>query len=96
MEEPLVSIIMGSDSDLNVMQQTADILESFGIPFEMTIVSAHRTPDRLYSYSKSAHERGIKVIIAGAGGAAHIEARDRDGRAREGACHRPGRVGGSI
>ena len=66
MEEPLVSIIMGSDSDLNVMQQAADILESFGIPFEMTIVSAHRTPDRLYSYSKSAHERGIKVIIAGA------------------------------
>jgi len=72
MEEPLVSIIMGSDSDLNVMKQAADILESFGIPFEMTIVSAHRTPDRLYSYSKSAHERGIKVIIAGAGGAAHL------------------------
>jgi len=72
MEKPIVSIIMGSDSDLNIMKQAADVLESFKVNFEMTIVSAHRTPDRLYAYSKSAHERGVQVIIAGAGGAAHL------------------------
>ena len=67
-----VSIIMGSDSDLPVMRQAAEMLEYFDIPFELTIVSAHRTPDRMVEFAKSAHERGIKVIIAGAGGAAHL------------------------
>lgn len=70
--KPLVAIIMGSDSDLPIMQEAAYILEEFAIPFEITIVSAHRTPDRMYSYAKSAEEKGIKVIIAGAGGAAHL------------------------
>lgn len=68
----MVSIIMGSDSDLPVMRQAADILKEFDIPFELTIVSAHRTPDRMFSFAKEAHQRGIKVIIAGAGGAAHL------------------------
>src|SRR5450755_3450534 len=68
----LVAIIMGSDSDLPVMQPAADFLKSFGIPFELTIVSAHRTPQRLVSYALKAKERGFKVIIAGAGGAAHL------------------------
>lgn len=63
---------MGSDSDLSVMQPAADILEHFKVPYEMTIVSAHRTPDRLFEYSRGAHTRGIQVIIAGAGGAAHL------------------------
>jgi len=63
---------MGSDSDLPVMQEAIDILESFNIPIEVDIVSAHRTPEKLVDYSKNAHERGIKVIIAGAGGAAHL------------------------
>lgn len=67
-----VAIIMGSDSDLPVMQAAADFLKSFGIPFEFTIVSAHRTPQRLVSYATTARERGLKVIIAGAGGAAHL------------------------
>ena len=68
----MVSIIMGSDSDLPVMRQAADILKELDIEFEITIVSAHRTPERLFSFAKAAHERGIKVIIAGAGGAAHL------------------------
>jgi 5-(carboxyamino)imidazole ribonucleotide mutase len=68
----MVGIIMGSDSDLPVMQEAIDILESFNIPIEVDIVSAHRTPEKLVDYSKNAHERGIKVIIAGAGGAAHL------------------------
>ena len=72
MSKPLVSIIMGSDSDLSVMQQAADMLEQFGVAYEMTIVSAHRTPQRLMDYASSAVERGLKVIIAGAGGAAHL------------------------
>lgn len=63
---------MGSDSDLPIMQEAIDILESFNIPMEVDIVSAHRTPEKLVDYSKNAHERGIKVIIAGAGGAAHL------------------------
>ena len=63
---------MGSDSDLEIMKESAVILEEFEIPFEMTIVSAHRTPDRLQSYAATAHERGLKVLIAGAGGAAHL------------------------
>ncbi|MFW5703752.1 MAG: 5-(carboxyamino)imidazole ribonucleotide mutase [Patescibacteria group bacterium] len=72
MNKPVVGIIMGSDSDLPVMQQAGDLLEELSIPFELTIVSAHRTPDRMYEYARTAHERGIKVIIAGAGGAAHL------------------------
>jgi len=68
----MVSIIMGSDSDLPVMQKAADILTELQVPFEMSIVSAHRTPERLYQFARSAHERGIRVVIAGAGGAAHL------------------------
>lgn len=68
----MVSIIMGSDSDLPVMQKAADILTQLTVPFEMTIVSAHRTPERMFQFAKHAHERGIRVIIAGAGGAAHL------------------------
>src|SRR3982751_288255 len=71
-EKPLVGIIMGSDSDMNVMQAAADILKFFGIPFELTVVSAHRTPQRMFDYAKSAKQRGLKIIIAGAGGAAHL------------------------
>jgi 5-(carboxyamino)imidazole ribonucleotide mutase len=67
-----VSIIMGSDSDLPVMRQAADILKELGIETEMTIVSAHRTPERMFEFAKNAHGRGVKVIIAGAGGAAHL------------------------
>jgi len=67
-----VGIIMGSASDLPVMQEAADILLKFGIEAEMNIVSAHRTPDLMFDYAKKAHERGLKVIIAGAGGAAHL------------------------
>ena len=70
--KPQVGIIMGSDSDLPVMSAAAQMCEEFGIEFEVSIVSAHRTPDRLVEYSKSAIERGLKVIIAGAGGAAHL------------------------
>ena len=69
---PQVSIIMGSDSDLPVMQQAADILKQLEVPFEMTVVSAHRTPRRLFKFAEKAHKRGIKVVIAGAGGAAHL------------------------
>lgn len=67
-----VGIIMGSDSDLEVMQEAARILEYFEISFEVTVVSAHRTPTRMFDYASKAHERGIRVIIAGAGGAAHL------------------------
>lgn len=72
MSTPLVGIIMGSDSDLPVMQGAADILDELQIPYEMTIVSAHRTPKRLYEYAESAEQRGLKLIIGGAGGAAHL------------------------
>tara|TARA_B110000046_G_scaffold185367_1_gene226731 strand:- start:1091 stop:1570 length:480 start_codon:yes stop_codon:yes gene_type:complete len=68
----MVGIIMGSDSDLPIMQEAIDILESFDIQIEVDIVSAHRTPEKLFEYSKNAHIRGVKVIIAGAGGAAHL------------------------
>lgn len=68
----MVSIIMGSDSDLPIMQQAAELLKEFDIPYELTIVSAHRTPARMFDYATQAKERGIKVIIAGAGGAAHL------------------------
>ena len=67
-----VGIIMGSDSDLPVMSKAAEILDELKVPYELTIVSAHRTPDRLCEYAKTAEGRGIKVIIAGAGGAAHL------------------------
>lgn len=72
MSSPLVSIIMGSDSDLPIMKQASEILAHFGIPFEITIVSAHRTPERMFEFAKNAHKRNIKVVIAGAGGAAHL------------------------
>jgi 5-(carboxyamino)imidazole ribonucleotide mutase len=71
-KKPIVSIIMGSDSDLPVMVAAADQLTEFGIPFELTVVSAHRTPERLVRFATTAVKRGIKVIIAGAGGAAHL------------------------
>jgi 5-(carboxyamino)imidazole ribonucleotide mutase len=67
-----VGIIMGSDSDLPVMQAAADALDELGVAYEMTIVSAHRTPGRLYDYAQSAVDRGLRVIVAGAGGAAHL------------------------
>jgi phosphoribosylaminoimidazole carboxylase len=69
---PLVGIIMGSDSDLPTMAAAAEVLESFGVPLEISVVSAHRTPERMVEYARSAHARGLKVIIAGAGGAAHL------------------------
>ena len=67
-----VGIIMGSKSDLSVMQEAADILKELGVDYEMTVVSAHRTPERMFSYAKEAAGRGLRVIIAGAGGAAHL------------------------
>ncbi len=72
MSNPQVGIIMGSSSDLKVMKDAADVLKELGIEFEMTVVSAHRTPDRMFDYAKDAADRGLKVIIAGAGGAAHL------------------------
>jgi 5-(carboxyamino)imidazole ribonucleotide mutase len=72
MEKKLVSIVMGSDSDLPVMQQAAEILANLGVDYEMDIVSAHRTPEKLYQFASTAHSRGVGVIIAGAGGAAHL------------------------
>ena len=68
----MIGIIMGSDSDLPVMKHAAEILDQFQVEYEITIVSAHRTPERMFEYAKKAEERGIKVIIAGAGGAAHL------------------------
>jgi len=67
-----VGIIMGSKSDLPIMQDAADVLKELGVPYEITVVSAHRTPDRMFSYARAAADRGLKVIIAGAGGAAHL------------------------
>jgi 5-(carboxyamino)imidazole ribonucleotide mutase len=67
-----IGIIMGSKSDLPIMQHAADFLDQMGIGYEMNIVSAHRTPERMFEYAKTAHERGLQVIIAGAGGAAHL------------------------
>lgn len=69
---PIVGVVMGSDSDWPTMKQAAEILQQFGIPFEKKVVSAHRTPDDMANYGKDARERGIKIIIAGAGGAAHL------------------------
>lgn len=68
----MVSIIMGSKSDLPILQQAADFLKSLSIPYELTVVSAHRTPERMFDFAKTAKSRGVKVIIAGAGGAAHL------------------------
>lgn len=70
--KPVVGIIMGSDSDLPVMAKAAEMLDELQVPYELTVVSAHRTPDKMYEYAHSAKERGLKVIIAGAGGAAHL------------------------
>lgn len=72
MRKPLVGIVMGSDSDLPTMQPAADVLKQFEVPYEMRVVSAHRTPEDMVEYGKSAEGRGLKVIIAGAGGAAHL------------------------
>jgi phosphoribosylaminoimidazole carboxylase PurE protein len=72
MSKPLVGILMGSDSDLPVMEEAAKALKEFGIPYEMTVSSAHRTPKRTSEYARGAEERGIRVIIAGAGSAAHL------------------------
>jgi 5-(carboxyamino)imidazole ribonucleotide mutase len=69
---PLVGIVMGSDSDLPIMKSAAEVLESLGVDFEMTVISAHRSPKRAGEYAETAMERGLKVIIAGAGGAAHL------------------------
>lgn len=70
--KPLIGIIMGSDSDLPIMKEAAEFLEEQGIPYELSIVSAHRTPERMVEYAQKAHKRGLKAIIAGAGGAAHL------------------------
>lgn len=71
-EQPLVGIIMGSQSDWPTMRRAAEILDALAVPYETRIVSAHRTPERLYAYAKAAASRGLKVIVAGAGGAAHL------------------------
>lgn len=71
-KKSIVSIIMGSDSDLPIMKQAAEVCEKFDIPFEVTVVSAHRTPNRMFEFSEQAYKKGIRVIIAGAGGAAHL------------------------
>ena len=70
--KPRVGVIMGSDSDLPVMKEAAEILDKFEVEYELTVVSAHRTPNRLYNYAETAEEKGLDVIIAGAGGAAHL------------------------
>jgi 5-(carboxyamino)imidazole ribonucleotide mutase len=72
MNKPIIGIIMGSQSDLSVMKEAADVLEELGVPYELTVVSAHRTPMRMIEYAENARKKGIKVIVAGAGGAAHL------------------------
>ncbi len=72
MSQPKIGIIMGSKSDLGVMQDAADVLKELGVEYEINVVSAHRTPDRMFTYAREAAGRGLKVIIAGAGGAAHL------------------------
>src|SRR3978361_2045505 len=72
MSQPKIGIIMGSKSDLPIMQDAADVLKELGVEFEITVVSAHRTPDLMFSYARAAADRGLKVIIAGAGGSAHL------------------------
>ena len=71
-QKPLVGIVMGSDSDFEIMQEAASVLKKFGVPYEMTVASAHRSPQRASEYAKTAMERGVRVIIAGAGHAAHL------------------------
>ena len=71
-DKPVVGVVMGSQSDWDVMQHAAKVLKDFGVPFEHKVVSAHRTPDAMFDYAESARERGLKCIIAGAGGAAHL------------------------
>lgn len=71
-QQPLVGVVMGSDSDWPTMEKAVEVLQQFGVPFEARVVSAHRTPELLVEYSKTARDRGLKVIIAGAGGAAHL------------------------
>ena len=87
----MVGIIMGSQSDLPIMEQAATFLKSLDIPYELTVVSAHRTPERMFDYAKTAKERGLKVIIAGAGGAARRRVRRADLRCH---AHCPIRRGG--
>src|SRR5688572_29161928 len=72
MSKPLIGIIMGSQSDLKIMKDAAEVLEELAVPYELTIVSAHRTPNRLVEYASTARSKGLKVVIAGAGGAAHL------------------------
>lgn len=72
MAQPLVGIIMGSESDLPTLEAAQNVLEDFGVPYEIDVVSAHRTPDKMFEYARTARERGLRVIIAGAGGAAHL------------------------
>ncbi len=72
LQKPIVGIIMGSDSDLETMKECANLLQEFSIPYEIKVVSAHRTPDWMFEYAKTAESRGLEVIIAGAGGAAHL------------------------
>lgn len=72
MSDPIVGVVMGSQSDWDVMQHAANVLRDFGVAFEHKVVSAHRTPDAMFEYAESARERGLKCIIAGAGGAAHL------------------------
>ncbi len=72
MKKPLVGIVMGSQSDWDVMQHAVDMMQQFGVPFEAKVVSAHRTPDLLYAYAETAVKRGLKCVIAGAGGSAHL------------------------
>jgi len=72
MSEPLIGIIMGSSSDLHIMNEAAEVLKELGVTYEITIVSAHRTPQRMFDYAQKARSRGLKVIVAGAGGAAHL------------------------
>jgi 5-(carboxyamino)imidazole ribonucleotide mutase len=71
-QNPVVGIIMGSDSDLPVMSAAAEVLDEFGVPYELTVVSAHRTPEKLFHYAREAAGRGLRVVVAGAGGAAHL------------------------
>ncbi len=72
MSKPIVAIVMGSDSDWPVMKQAAEVLEQFGVPYYKDIVSAHRTPEKMFAFAREAQQNGLKVIIAGAGGAAHL------------------------
>lgn len=72
MAQPLVGIIMGSKSDLETMRECADVLDEIGVPYEIRVVSAHRTPESMVQYAKTARERGLRVVVAGAGGAAHL------------------------